>query len=131
MRGPTRGFLALFLLLAVIRAVEFLGCASFEVQSPLDAYNLEAKMVHLAWRVQHGVRLYPDWRGYPHVANFFAPCYFALVGLIGRSCGASIEGLYAIGRGVTLASALATVLLIAALLGRRYGARRGRRWARR
>src|SRR6478609_1712822 len=98
----TRFVFALLITGASLRAVLFCLGAFFRLQTPLEEFNpLEPKMVHLAWRVQHGVQLYPEWRDYPHVANFFSPVYFMIVGMIGRGVGASIERLYAIGRAVT------------------------------
>jgi hypothetical protein len=74
--------------------------------------DLESKLVHLAWRVQAGVRLYPPWRDYPHVTNFFSPAYFVVVGLIGSWTGAGLQGLFVIGRAVTVGCALATAMVL-------------------
>jgi hypothetical protein len=118
----TRFALGLLLFCAALRALLFLVGAFFRLQTPLESFNpLEPKLVHLAWRAQHGVPLYPEWRDYPHVANFFGPVYFLVVGTIGRGVGASIEGLFAIGRTVTFTATLLTSLLVAGVLGRRYG----------
>ena len=122
MRRLARFVLGLLLVCAALRALLFCVGAFFRLQTPLEAFNpLESKLVHLAWRAQHGVQLYPEWRDYPHVANFFGPVYFLVVGMIGRGVGASIEGLYTIGRAVTFTAALLTCLLVAGVLGRRYG----------
>jgi hypothetical protein len=79
-------------------------------------------MVHLAWRVEHGVRLYPDWRSYPHVANFYAPLNFLLVGGLGRVLLANLDQLYIIGRTVTITSVLIATLVLGVFLNGRYGA---------
>ena len=122
MRRLTRFVFGLLLACAALRALLFCVGAYYRLQTPLEEFNpLEPKMVHLAWRAQHRVQLYPEWRDYPYVANFFGPVYFLVVGMIGRGVDASIEGLYAIGRAVTFTAMLLTSLLIAGVLGRRYG----------
>ncbi len=113
--------LFLVLLLAVVRGILFLIYAAYRLPSPLEAFHCESLMVHLAWRAQHGLRLYPDWRAYPYVANFYGPVYPVAVGLIGRAVGASLEGLFLIGRLVTFGTTLAGVLVVGGLLWRRHG----------
>jgi hypothetical protein len=125
MRIVARLLLVLLLLLGLLRAGLFASYAILAIRSQVDCYHLEAKMVHLAWRAQAGVRLYPEWRDYPHVANFFAPLYFVLVGRIGRAGSASLEGLYLIGRLATVASVLATTLMLGGIVWRRYGTSAG------
>ena len=78
-------------------------------------------MVHFAWRVQHGVPLYPDWKHYPHVANFYAPLNFVLVGSLGKAFGSDLTGLYLIGRIVTVASVILTSLVLGLAIYRRAG----------
>ncbi len=68
-----------------------------------------------------GLPLYPDWRAYPHVCNFYGPCYFLLVGGLGRAAGAGLDGLFFIGRGVTFAAALLTTAVLGGAVGRRHG----------
>ena len=113
--------LGLVLVLGAARMVFFFVYASCFLPTELEAFNLEAKMVLLADRVRAGDSLYPAWRDYPHVANFFAPIYFVLVGLVGRVIGADLHGLFLIGRAVTFGSALATSLVLAEYLRRHYG----------
>jgi hypothetical protein len=117
------GRLLLYLLLAcgLIRAVLYLVYAAAMLPTPLEAHNLEAKMVLLAWRAQHGLSLYPAWWDYPHVANIFGPVYFLGVGLLGRLLGVDIPGLFLVGRAVTFTSTLLTSLATGAWIGRRYG----------
>src|SRR5918993_1929298 len=88
--------------------------------SPLEVFPLEAKMVLLAYRVQAGADLYPEWRAYPHVANFFGPVYFVAVGLLGAATDADIPDLFRIGRALTFASGLLTTLVLGVVLGGRY-----------
>jgi hypothetical protein len=78
-------------------------------------------MVLLAYRAELGESLYPGWRDYPHVANFFGPVYFGLTGLLGSWLGADIPGLFRIGRAVSFGSSLLTSLLLGGWIGRRYG----------
>lgn len=115
--------LAWFLLLIVgaVRALCFLTYAGLVVPIWLETHVLEAKMVHLAWRVQHGVELYPSWENGPFVANFFGPIYFGLVGLLGRSLNSSLADLFFVGRAVTLVSLVLTVAIAAGIAGRRSG----------
>jgi hypothetical protein len=121
--GRSLGWLVLVGLLGLgfLRAGCFLVYAAIESRAPLEAYHLEAKMVHLAWRVQHGVRLYPPWRDGPYVANFFGPGYFGLVGLLGHWTDAQLDELFTLGRVVTIGSAMFTASLLGAVAWHRWG----------
>jgi hypothetical protein len=116
-----RTALAVVALLLVARAAAYLVYVYEGLPSPAEVGDLESKLVHLAWRVQAGVRLYPTWTDYPHVTNFFGPCYFLVVGLIGSAVGAGLEGLFVIGRAVTVACALATALVLGWFVRRGHG----------
>jgi hypothetical protein len=116
-----RLLLALVLALGVIRIIGYFLYASLMLTYPLEVYYLEAKMVLLAYRVDLGETLYPDWHDYPHVANFFGPVYFVVVGLIGRSIDATIPGLFWIGRLITFGSTLATSAALTWVVARRFG----------
>ena len=114
--------LALALLLAgALRAVFYFGYAAGMLPFPLESHQLEGKMVLMAYRAQAGLSLYPEWREYPHVANFFAPIDFLLVGGIGRLAGADLRGLFLIGRAVSFVSGLLVAVVLGAWAGRRYG----------
>ena len=67
-------------------------------------------MVHLCWRVQAGQDLYPSWRHYPHVTNFFGPLYFVLVGGLGQLTDADLPQLFHLGRLASLGASLLTSL---------------------
>jgi hypothetical protein len=67
MRAVNRLLLGGIASLAALRAVGFLVYAWDRFPLPIEAWHLEAKMVHLAWRAQAGIRLYPPWRDDPHV----------------------------------------------------------------
>jgi hypothetical protein len=121
MRRFTRFVMAVALAVVAGRAVLFGVYAWSRFFTPTEAFHLESKMVHLAWRVAHGVRFYPDWQAYPHVANFFGPLYFGLVGLVGGVLNSSIEGLFTVGRAVTVGSVVAAAGLTFAALRSRYG----------
>jgi hypothetical protein len=121
MRLIVRLLLSLLLILGLARMVIFLLYAAAMLPTPLEAHNLEAKMVLLAWRAQQGLSLYPPWWDYPHVSNFYGPIDFVVVGLLGRLLRADIPGLFLIGRAVTFGSSLMTSLVLAAWIGRRYG----------
>lgn len=82
-------------------------------------------MVGLAWRAQAGLSSYPDWQQGPYVTNFLGPLYFLLTGLLGRATSASIDELFLLGRGVSLASTIVSSILIGLFLGRQYGLRAG------
>ena len=71
MRTTAKAFLFLIFGLGVVRAILYTGYVVCHVTTRHDACAQECAMVHLAWRVEHGVRLYPDWRSYPCVANFY------------------------------------------------------------
>src|SRR4051812_47489425 len=121
--GRRAGWLAIggIAALALGRALSFLVYAACQAITPLESFFLESKMVHLAWRVREGVRLYPPWRDGPHVANFFGPLYFGLVGLIGGMADVGLDGLFPLARAVTVASSLATTLLLGLVARQRYG----------
>ena len=107
-----RAALLLIAVLALARAAGYLVYVCEELPMPREVGDLESKLVHLAWRVEAGVRLYPPWRDYPHVTNFFGPCYFLVVGLVGSAWGAGLDGLFVIGRAVTVACALGTAIVL-------------------
>jgi hypothetical protein len=110
--------LFLIALLAMARAAAYLVYVYEQLPTPREVGDLESKLVHLAWRVEAGVRLYPAWKDYPHVTNFFGPCYFLVVGLIGSASGAGLHGLFVIGRAVTVACALATAVVMGLVVRR-------------
>jgi hypothetical protein len=120
-RWLVRVLLVVFGLVALTRAVTFLVVGAYALRNPLEEHHLESKMVHLCWRAEHGVTLYPEWRGYPYVSNFFSPVYFLAVGRLGRVLGTSLDGLYPLGRAATLASELGAAVLVGVVLWRRYG----------
>ena len=114
--------LGAMILLGGARAGFYLAYAAFRIPCPKgEIWHLEEKMVHLAWRVQAGEVLYPEWRDYPHVSNFYGPCYFLAVGLIGRATGADLAELTRIGRVVTFGCGLLATLVVGLHLGRRLG----------
>src|SRR5271166_2034079 len=118
MRVVVRACLVLVALLVLVRAAGYLVYVYEQLPTPREVGDLESKFVHLAWRVQAGVRLYPPWRDYPHVTNFFSPCYFLLVGGIARCRAASLEELFIIGRAVTTACGLVTAVVLVWVVGR-------------
>ncbi len=109
------------LAVGVVRLAGYFAYAVACLPTPLEVFHLEAKMVLLAYRVQAGAALYPEWHAYPHVANFYGPVYFVVVGLLGAATHADIPDLFRIGRGITFASGLLTTLVLGVVLGRRYG----------
>jgi hypothetical protein len=121
MTRASRFALGLILVLGATRMVCFFVYAWCFLPAEFETFNLEAKMVLLADRVRAGELLYPAWRNYPHVANFFGPIYFVLVGLAGRAFGTDLHGLFLIGRAVTFGSAIATSLVLVEYVRRRYG----------
>ena len=72
------------LLAGVVRSLGFLTYVGYAIDSPLQVLILEGSNVHFAWRVQHGLCLYPDADHYPYVANLTSPVYFWVVGGLGR-----------------------------------------------
>lgn len=107
-------------LLGLIRTGAFLLYAFLHLPAEFETFNLEAKMVLLADRVQAGASLYPAWENYPHVSNFFSPLYFIVVGLVGRALRSDLHGLFLIGRAVTFGSAIVTTLAVTEYLRRKY-----------
>lgn len=119
--GKGNWWLAALIVPAAVRAVAFAAYAASMLPLPLEAFHLESKMVHHAWRAQEGLDLYPAWDRPPYIPNFFAPLYFLGVGGLGRATGADLDGLFRIGRGLTFAMAVAVSLGLGAWLGRRFG----------
>ena len=111
----------LLLAAGLARGAGYLAYAASSLPSPLEAFHLEAKMVLLAYRAGLGESLYPAWRDGPHVANFFGPAYFAAVGGLGRWAGVGVDGLFAIGRGVSFGSGLLTSLAVGVVAARGSG----------
>ena len=110
MRIAAGALVCVLFVLALVRAALYVEFVVYQISTPYDAHYLESAMVHFGWRVQHGVQLYPEWKYYPHVANFYAPLNFVIVGLLGRAAGADLGGLYFIGRVVTVTSSLVDFL---------------------
>jgi hypothetical protein len=127
MRHNPRTMLAVLLgSLAAIRLALFLVYSAPTVLLPFETHALEAKMVHLAWRYQHGLSLYPDWTsGPPYVCNFFGPLAFVLVGWIGRAMTSSLDALFVVGRLVSLAASLGTAVVVGLASRSRYGREAG------
>jgi hypothetical protein len=121
MRWVVRACLCLLALLVLVRAASFAVYTLELLSVRAEVGDLESKFVHLAWRVQAGVRLYPPWRVFPHVTNFFSPCYFLVVGHLGSSLRAGLAGLFLIGRSITVVSGLTTSLALAWLIRRSDG----------
>ncbi len=121
LRWALVGLVAVLFAAGAVRAGLYLVYAARMLTFPLEAHQLESKMVLLAWRAQHGLSLYPEWRDYPHVANFFAPLDFLLVGGIGRLVEADLRGLFLIGRGVSFAAGMLEAVVLGVWAGRRYG----------
>ena len=106
-----------------VRTVLFLVYVSYTLPSPFGAFVLEGTSSHFAWRVQHGLELYPAGDCYPYEVNFTAPVYSWLVGGIGRLIDADLSELFRIGRIVTLLSSLVPALAAGSYLWRKEGPR--------
>jgi hypothetical protein len=116
-----RLLLYLLVVLGTVRMALFFDYAAAMLPRQMESHNLEAKMVLLAYRAEHGLGLYPAWWDYPHLSNWFGPVAPVLVGRVGRAVESNIPGLFQIGRAVSFGSALLTTLLLAVALGRRFG----------
>jgi len=80
-----------------------------------------AGCVYVARRVQQGEQIYCDWQDRPHVIAIYGPAQYVPVGYIGRWLNADTQGLYAIGRWISVLATAGTVTLIIGL-ARRKGA---------
>lgn len=109
------------LLLAIARAVFYVDYVATILPQPLENHVLEGKQVYLGWRVQQGMSLYPDWRVGPFESNFFGPVYFLIVGGLARWTGASIDGIFLIGRWVTVVATFLSTILLAVRCARDWG----------
>ncbi len=108
----------------IVRAAVYLAYALLEIPAPDQPYTLEGVGVHFAWCVEHGLPLYPEGQGPSYTVNYMGPCYFWIVGAIGRLFDADIPSLYVIGRVVTFVCGLGPAVIAALYLHHRYG-----RWA--
>jgi hypothetical protein len=106
---------------ALARAIYYLLYAGLTFSTPLEAYHLESQLVHLAWRVTAGLPLYPENWHFPHVTNIYAPLYFWIVGGLGRLTGVGLDGLFTIGRAMSLGPAVVGSIALGVSAGRRYG----------
>ncbi len=79
-----------------------------------------AANVYVARRVQQGGAIYDDWRQRPHVPAWYGPALYLPVAIIGRCIDADEQGLFVIGRSVSLLSVLGTTALIVWLLRRQW-----------
>ena len=109
------------LTIGVVRAIVYLGYAMLEVPAPDQPFHLEGASVHFAWCVEHGLPLYPEGAGPSYVVNYMGPCYFWIVGAIGRLLDADISTLHVIGRTVTFLCGLGPAIVAAVYLYRRHG----------
>jgi hypothetical protein len=109
------------LLAAALRAALFLAYAMLEIPSSDQPFHLEGNNVHFAWCVQHGLPLYPSGQGLPYTVNYMGPCYYWIVGGIGRMLGADIPDLYVMGQITSFLCALAPAVIAGWYLYRRYG----------
>ncbi len=121
MKHVLRFMLVPLLVMAAVRAGYFLGYAYQSFWTPVEVFHLESKMVYLAWLAQEGRDLYPSWQAGTREPNFFGPLYFWAVGQIGRFFEADLEGLFRIGRLLTMASGLLAALVVGLVAGLRYG----------
>lgn len=112
---------ATLLALAAVRAVLFLATAWLDLGNPGEVLFLEAKFVHLCWRAQEGLAMYPDWREYPYVPNFFGPLYPMVVGGLGKLLSADVDRLTVVARGVTLGASVLGAVVAGASAGKRHG----------
>lgn len=119
----TRVGVGLLIVVAVVRAAVYLAYALLEIPASDQPYTLEGASVYFAWCVQHGLPLYPEGLGPSYAVNYMGPCYFWIVGLIGRWLDADVYGLYVIGRVVTFVCGLGVAAIGASYVHRRYGRR--------
>jgi hypothetical protein len=109
----------------IIRATAYLAHALWEIPAPDQPHVLEGAFVHFARCVQTGMPLYPEGQGPLYTCNYMGPCYYWIVGALGRVFDADIHALYLIGRVVTFVCAFGPAAIAALYLWRRYGRRAG------
>jgi hypothetical protein len=109
----------------VVRATAYLAHALWEIPAPDHTFVLEGAYVHFARCVQEGMPLYPEGHGPLYASNYMGPCYFWIIGALGRVFDADIQTLYLIGRVVTFVCALGPAAIAALYLCPRYGRRAG------
>jgi hypothetical protein len=112
---------AAMLAMGIVRAGIFLAYGLLEMPAADQPYQLEGACVYFARCVEQGLPLYPEGTGPSYTVNYMGPCYFALVGLIGRLFDADIPTLYVIGRVVTFLCGIGPAVIAAVYLRRRCG----------
>jgi len=101
--------------LIILLLVKVLSVATL-FEKPGELLNATAPNPYVARRVQQGGEIYGDWRVRPHVLAMYGPAQYWPVGLIGRWTGADVQGLYTIGRSISVLATAGTVLLIVWML---------------
>jgi hypothetical protein len=99
--------------------------AARQVGSPSDTSMPESAVVHGARQVLEGKPLYADYGRPPFICAPYMPLYYGAVGGLGRRLGAGPEGLFTLGRWISLAALLLAGGVIAWNEARLAGPRRG------
>lgn len=101
--------------LMVLLAAKILAVITL-LAKPGEQTSPEAANVYVARRVQHAGPIYGDWRVRPCVPAWYGPALYLPVAWIGRWVRADVDGLYLIGRSISLLSMLGTAGLMLYLL---------------
>ena len=91
---------------------------------PEELFHGPAVIACHAAQVMRGESIYTDWRSQPHVATVYGPLTYVLPGWVGRTLGVDVNGLYQIGRALSLLSAIGIGFVVYGL-ARRIGVERG------
>ncbi len=118
LRGVAWGLLVVLAgALAILLIVKALILMTF-LAKPGEQTAPAAANAYVARRVQQGGALYADWRQRPHVPSWYGPALYLPVAYLGRWMGSDVQGLYMIGRWISLVATLGTAGLIV-WMGRR------------
>ncbi len=77
-----------------------------------DVVPLEGEIIYLARRAQRSEPVYLDYRTIPFVPAAYGPLAYYAIGWIGRWGNSDALGLYTIGRAMSLAASVGTVILL-------------------
>ncbi len=117
LRQP-RACLYAFLVLLIPAAAVQLGQVYADFPAPGELTYPDSMIVYHARDVQRGGAIYKDFNQPPHVLALYGPLTYLLPGLIGRAVEADVDGLFRIGRSISLLATAGGLLVMVLLLRR-------------
>lgn len=117
-----RAYFVLIVAVGVLAAARIAVAGTTVVAAPIETTGQESSQPILAALVAGGEPLYRDWRRAPHMLAIYGPLTYAVPGWIAGASGATPRETWIIGRLVSTAAAVVTLLVALAFM-RRAGVR--------